>query len=72
MPDEEWGEVVTAVAVIRPGMTVSAEALIEHCKNDLASYKKPRLVLFLDELPKNPSGKILKRDLRLRYAKRST
>lgn len=72
LPDEEWGEIVTAVVVMRPGMTVSAEALIEHCRNELASYKKPRLVLFLDELPKNPSGKILKRDLRRRYAERSS
>ena len=64
LPDEEWGEVVTAAVVLRPGMSVSAEQLIEHCRQSLASYKKPRVVEFLDDLPKNPSGKVLKRELR--------
>jgi acyl-CoA synthetase (AMP-forming)/AMP-acid ligase II len=64
LPDEEWGEVVTAAVVVRPGMSVAAEELIEHCKQSLSSYKKPRVVAFLEELPKNPSGKILKRELR--------
>ncbi len=64
LPDEEWGEVVTAVVVLRPGMTMSAEQVIGHCTEQLASFKKPRVVHFVDELPKNPSGKILKRDLR--------
>lgn len=64
LPDEEWGEAVVATVVLRPGMQASAEQLIEHCRDSLASYKKPRRVFFLAELPKNPSGKILKRELR--------
>lgn len=64
LPDEAWGEVVTAAIVLRPGMSASAGELVEHCRQSLASYKKPRVVAFLDELPRNPSGKILKRELR--------
>lgn len=64
LPDDKWGEVVTAVVALRPGMSASAAEVIEHCRRSLASYKKPRVVAFLDELPKNPSGKILKRELR--------
>ncbi|MCC7413956.1 MAG: long-chain-fatty-acid--CoA ligase [Gammaproteobacteria bacterium] len=64
LPDEQWGEIVTATIVIRPGTQVTAEALIDYCRRELAGYKKPRRVYFLDELPKNPSGKILKRELR--------
>ena len=64
VPDEEWGEIVTAVVARKPGMQVDGEELIECCRSALAGYKKPRRVVFLDELPKNPSGKILKRELR--------
>lgn len=66
LPDQEWGEIVAAAVVLRPGCTVSAEALLEHCRKSLAGFKKPRVVHFLDELPRNPSGKILKRELRRR------
>ena len=64
LPDDQWGEVVTVVVVVRPGASLSEEQVIEHCKAQLASYKKPKLVKFVAELPKNPSGKILKRELR--------
>jgi len=64
LPDEQWGEAVTAVVVRRPGVDISSDELIAHCKSALASYKKPQQVYFLDDLPKNPSGKILKRELR--------
>ncbi|WP_332670783.1 long-chain-fatty-acid--CoA ligase [Aromatoleum sp.] len=64
LPDEAWGEAVSAAVVLRPGMSATADELIAHCKASLAGYKKPRNVAFLDELPKNPSGKILKRELR--------
>ena len=64
LPDEEWGEIVTAVIALKPGQEVSGEELVELCKASLAGYKKPRKIFFLDELPKNPSGKILKRVLR--------
>ncbi|MFT7460346.1 MAG: long-chain acyl-CoA synthetase [Planctomycetota bacterium] len=64
LPDNEWGEIVTAVVVKRANMTVTGEELIAHCKVSLASYKKPRALYFIKDLPKNPSGKILKRELR--------
>lgn len=64
IPDEEWGEIVVAAVVLKPGMDLDAETLIALCRERLAGFKKPRRVFFLDELPKNPSGKILKRDLR--------
>ena len=64
LPDDEWGEVVTAVVVPRENMELSAAEVIEYCRRSLASYKKPRRVFFHTELPKNPSGKVLKRELR--------
>ncbi|MBI1731563.1 MAG: long-chain-fatty-acid--CoA ligase [Gammaproteobacteria bacterium] len=68
LPDEEWGESVTAVIAKKPGSEVSAAEITEHCRATLAGYKKPRRVFFLPELPKNPSGKILKRELRMMLA----
>ncbi len=68
LPDDEWGEAVTAVIAKKPGQDVSSEQIIDHCRASLASYKKPRRVFFLPELPKNPSGKILKRELRTQLA----
>ena len=64
LPDEEWGEIVTAVIALKPGQEAGEQALLDLCKTSLAGYKKPRKIIFLDELPKNPSGKILKRVLR--------
>lgn len=64
LPDEAWGEVVAAAVVRRPGMSVSAEEIVAWCRASLAGFKKPRAVHFVDELPKNASGKILKRELR--------
>jgi acyl-CoA synthetase (AMP-forming)/AMP-acid ligase II len=67
VPDVKWGESVKALVVTRPGMTVTAAEIIEHCRHGLASYKKPSCVEFLDILPKNAYGKILKRELREQY-----
>jgi acyl-CoA synthetase (AMP-forming)/AMP-acid ligase II len=64
LPDDEWGEIVTAAVSLRAGQAVGENELIDFCKGCLASFKKPKRVVFLDELPKNPSGKILKRELR--------
>jgi acyl-CoA synthetase (AMP-forming)/AMP-acid ligase II len=64
VPDERWGEAVTAVVCLHEGATLTVAAVVEACRQELASYKKPRHVVFRDELPKNASGKILKRDLR--------
>jgi acyl-CoA synthetase (AMP-forming)/AMP-acid ligase II len=63
-PDERWGEVPVAFVVLRDDATATAEALLEHCRAQLARFKVPKAVLFLDELPRNPSGKVLKRELR--------
>ncbi|MBP8807131.1 MAG: AMP-binding protein [Kofleriaceae bacterium] len=64
VPDPEWGESLRAYVVLRPGHQLDAGAVIDYCRRDLADYKKPRQVVFLDELPRNPTGKVLKRELR--------
>jgi acyl-CoA synthetase (AMP-forming)/AMP-acid ligase II len=63
-PDERWGEAVTAFVVRRPGQEVSEEALIAHCRDRIAAYKRPRQVRFIETLPKLPNGKIEKFKLR--------
>ena len=67
VPDAKWGEAVKAVVSLKPGQPASAEELLEHCRQWLAGYKKPQSVELLDELPKSPNGKILKRELRKPY-----
>jgi acyl-CoA synthetase (AMP-forming)/AMP-acid ligase II len=67
VPDDRWGEAVTAAVVLRPGRQATEAELIEHCRALLAGYKKPRSVAFHDELPKGATGKILKRSLRDPY-----
>jgi acyl-CoA synthetase (AMP-forming)/AMP-acid ligase II len=64
MPDARWGEVPRAFVVVRPGADITAQALIAHCRARLAGFKTPREIVFLDVLPRNPSGKVLKRELR--------
>ncbi len=63
-PDERWGEVPVAFVVVRDGATVTTDELVEQCRAQLAKFKVPKDVTFLDALPRNPSGKVLKRDLR--------
>ena len=63
MPDDEWGEIIRAVVVLKPGTTATEDELIELCRDNLASYKKPRIVEFVDELPLSPVGKIMRRAL---------
>jgi len=67
VPDDEWGEAVKAIVALKPGMTATAEEIIEVARRHLASYQKPRSVEFVDALPKAPTGKILKRELRNPY-----
>jgi acyl-CoA synthetase (AMP-forming)/AMP-acid ligase II len=67
VPDEEWGESVKAVVVLKPGETATAQEIIDAARLHLASYQKPRSVEFVDSLPKAPTGKILKRELREQY-----
>jgi long-chain acyl-CoA synthetase len=68
LPDERWGETVTAIVVPVTGSGPTAEELIAFARGRLAGYKLPRVVEFASELPRTPSGKVLKRDLRERYA----
>lgn len=65
LPDDRWVEAVTAVVVARGETT--EEELIAHARERLSSFKAPKRVLFVDELPRNASGKILKRELRDRF-----
>ncbi len=65
--DEEWGELPKAICVLREGETCSSDEIIEYCRTRLASFKRPRSVIFVDELPCNPLGKILKNELREKY-----
>ncbi len=63
-PHESHGEEVKAVVVLTPGAEVAAEDIIAYCKKHLAAYKYPRIIEFSEGLPKGPTGKILKRELR--------
>ena len=64
IPDEKWGELVTAIVVLKDGTTATEQEIIAISRSNLAGFKTPRRVLFLDELPKTVSGKIIKRELR--------
>jgi fatty-acyl-CoA synthase len=63
-PDDRWGEVPVAFVVRREGADTTPDQLIEHCRGELARFKVPKEINFIDALPRNPSGKILKRELR--------
>ena len=67
VPHPTWVEAVVAAVVTRAGTSVSAEELIAHCREHLAGFKTPKQIHFVDALPKNPSGKLLKRELRNRF-----
>ncbi len=67
VPDERWGESVKAIVVLREGQAATAEEFREYCRGQLASYKIPSSVDFIKEVPRTPSGKILKRELRDTY-----
>ena len=67
VPDDQWGEAVKAVVALREGASLTATELIEWARPRLAGYKRPRSVDFVAAVPRNPSGKILKHELRERY-----
>ncbi|MBQ03126.1 hypothetical protein CL673_00200 [Candidatus Bathyarchaeota archaeon] len=67
IPDEEWGEQPLAIVVLAREESSSADEIIEYCRSKIASYKKPRGIIFVNELPRNPMGKVLKRELREKY-----
>jgi acyl-CoA synthetase (AMP-forming)/AMP-acid ligase II len=67
VPDETWGEAIKAIIALKPGQKATQEEIINFCKDYLGSYKKPKSVEFIDEIPKNPYGKVLKKELREKY-----
>ncbi|TAK36368.1 MAG: hypothetical protein EPO21_02825 [Chloroflexota bacterium] len=67
LPDERWGEAVTAVVVLKESASVEAKALQDHCRQQLSGVKTPKKVIFTDALPLSGMGKILKRELRRQY-----
>ena len=67
VPDDRWGETVKAVVAFAPGASATPEELIAFARERLAGYKVPRSIDVVEALPRNPSGKILKRDLRKAY-----
>lgn len=64
VPDEKWIEAVTAAVVLREGAGVTEQELITFLRERLAPFKTPKRIVFLESLPKNASGKVLKRELR--------
>lgn len=64
VPDEVWGEVPLAVAVARGGQKIDINELSAHCRPHIAAYKIPKHIEYVDALPRNPTGKVLKKDLR--------
>jgi len=67
VPDVDWGQKIAAFVALRPGKTTTADELTEFCRHRLASFKKPELIRFIDALPKNPLGKILKKELKAQF-----
>lgn len=68
LPDEQWGECVAVAAVLKPGQTLTLEALRAHCSGKLGGFKTPKKLVICEALPRNPSGKVLKRELRAQLA----
>jgi acyl-CoA synthetase (AMP-forming)/AMP-acid ligase II len=64
VPDEKWGEAVSAAVVLKENESATEMEIIRFCKQHQASYKAPKSIVFLDELPKTGSGKIYKKALR--------
>jgi acyl-CoA synthetase (AMP-forming)/AMP-acid ligase II len=67
VPDDKWGESIKAIVALAPGADATENELIAFCKDNIASYKKPKSVDFVEALPKNNYGKIVKRDLKAKY-----
>jgi fatty-acyl-CoA synthase len=68
LPDPKWVEAVTAVIVLKVGQILTEAEVMLHCNQNMATFKAPKRVIFAEVLPKNPSGKLLKRELRTHYA----
>ena len=68
VPDPQWGEAIKAVVALHPDATISERDVIDFCRKYIGGFKCPKSVTFVKELPKNPAGKILKRELRMRFS----
>ncbi|MCK5593381.1 long-chain fatty acid--CoA ligase, partial [Candidatus Bathyarchaeota archaeon] len=70
LPDDKWGEAVTAVVVLNDGENTTSQEIIEWCRGKIAGYKKPKRMLFINysEMPRSATGKVLHRELRERFA----
>ncbi len=68
VPDAKWGEVGKAFVVLKPGTQATEQQLLDHCRANLAGYKVPKSVVFVDALPISSAGKILKRELKEKYS----
>ncbi|MEJ6021720.1 fatty acyl-CoA synthetase [Ramlibacter sp. PS4R-6] len=68
LPHPKWVEAVAAVVVLKQGQQLTEEEVLAHCAKNMAGFKVPKAVVFTETLPKNPSGKLLKRELRQKYA----
>ena len=69
VPNPEWGQEPRALVVLKKGQDATSEELIEYCRGRLAGFKRPRSVLFLEELPKNAYGKVSRKALREKYGR---
>jgi len=69
VPDPEWGQEPRAVVVLKKGEKATPEEMIEFCRSKLSGFKRPRSVVFIDSLPRNPMGKVLRKKLREEYGK---
>jgi acyl-CoA synthetase (AMP-forming)/AMP-acid ligase II len=69
VPDDQWGETVKAIVVLKEGASATEEEIIDYCRGRLGGFERPRSVDFIGVLPRNPSGKVLKRELREPYWK---
>jgi acyl-CoA synthetase (AMP-forming)/AMP-acid ligase II len=67
VPDARWGEAVKAIVVLRDGAKANPASIIAHCRTRIAGFKTPKSIDFIDVLPRNPSGKVLRRELRKPY-----
>ena len=67
VPDDKWGEAVKAVVVLKPGAEATEDEIISYSRTKIAGYKIPKSIDFTDVLPRNPTGKLLKRELRKPY-----
>jgi long-chain acyl-CoA synthetase len=67
VPDEKWGEVVKAIIILKPGAARKPDDIIAHARARIAAFKVPKSIDFVDKLPRNASGKVLRRELRAPY-----